>query len=241
MDLGIAGRVALVVAASKGIGRAIAAELVAEGAKVAVASRARERIVAAAPEIGATPVVWDSGDLDAIPGLLSDVAAQLGGPVEILVTNTGGPPPGGPLDASREEWEAAYRTLVLAPLELVRQALPAMRERGWGRVVNVGSTSVLEPIDGLMLSNTHRAGTLAMFKTLSRAAAGDGVTINHVLPGRIATDRLLGMGGTADGVPAGRLGEPEEMAAAAAFLCSERAAYVTGEFIRVDGGLTRSL
>src|SRR3954449_5682996 len=240
MDLGLEGRVALVVAASKGIGRAVAAELVAEGAKVAVASRSRERIEATAAEIRATPFVWDSGDLDAIPELLSDVAAQLGGPVEILVTNTGGPPPGGPLDASREDWEAAYRTLVLAPLELIKAALPAMRERRWGRVVNVGSTSLLEPIDGLMLSNTHRAGTLAMFKTLARDAAADGVTLNHVLPGRIATDRLLGMGGTADGVPAGRLGEPEEMAAAAAFLCSARAAYITGEAIRIDGGLTRS-
>src|SRR3954470_12221864 len=241
MDLGIEGKVALVVAASKGIGRAIAAELVGEGAKVAVASRSQERIEATAAEIGATPFVWDSADLDAIPGLLDDVAAKLGGPVQILVTNTGGPPPGGPLDASREEWEAAYRTLVLAPLELVKAALPAMRSQGWGRIVNVGSTSGLEPIDGLMLSNTHRAGTLAMFKTLSVAVAADGVTVNHVLPGRIATDRLLGMGGTADGVPAGRLGTPEEMAAAAAYLCSDRAGYVTGEFIRIDGGLTRSL
>jgi 3-oxoacyl-[acyl-carrier protein] reductase len=241
MDLGLEGRVALVTAASKGIGRGIAAELVREGAKVAVASRSQERIEAAAADIGATPFVWDSADLDAIPGLLDGVAERLGGPVQILVTNTGGPPPGGPLDASREEWEAAYRTLVLAPFELVKQALPAMQEARWGRVVNVGSTSLLEPIDGLILSNTHRAGTLAMFKTLARAVAADGVTLNHVLPGRIATDRLLGMGGTADGVPAGRLGTPEEMAAAAAYLCSDRAAYVTGEYIRVDGGLTRSL
>jgi 3-oxoacyl-[acyl-carrier protein] reductase len=240
MDLGIQGKVALVSGASKGIGRAIAAELVREGAHVAVASRSRERIEATAQEIGATAFVWDTGDLERAGPLLDDVADRLGTPVQILVTNTGGPPPGGPLDASREQWEAAYRTLVLAPLELVRHALPAMRERGWGRIVNVGSTSVREVIDGLMLSNTHRAGTLAAFKTLSRAVAGDGVTLNHVLPGRIATDRLLDMGGTAEGVPAGRLGTPEEMAAAAVFLCSERASYVTGEAVRVDGGLTRS-
>jgi 3-oxoacyl-[acyl-carrier protein] reductase len=237
MDLGIEGRVALVTAASKGIGKAIAAELVREGAKVAIASRSRERIEATAGEIGATPLVWDSTDLDGAPALLDAV----GGPVEILVTNTGGPPPGGALDASPDEWEAAYRTLVLAPLRLIELALPAMQERKWGRVVNVGSTSVLEPIDGLMLSNAHRAATLAMFKTLARSVAADGVTLNHVLPGRIATDRLLGMGGTADGVPAGRLGTPEEMAAAAAYLCSDRAGYVTGETIRIDGGLTRSL
>ena len=241
MDLGIAGKVALVTAASKGIGRAIAAELVREGAKVAISSRSAERIEATAGEIGATPFVWDSTDLEGIPPLLDDIAGNLEGPVQILVTNTGGPPPGGPLDASREEWEAAYRTLVLAPLELAKAVLPEMQKARWGRIVNVGSTSVLEPIDGLMLSNTHRAGTLAMFKTLARAVAADGVTLNHVLPGRIATDRLLGMGGTADGVPAGRLGEPEEMAAAAAFLVSDRAGYVTGESIRIDGGLTRSL
>ena len=239
MDLGLEGRVALVSGASKGIGRAIAAELVAEGARVAVASRSRERIEGTAAEIGATGFAWDTADLDGAQPLLDAVAERLGGPVEVLVTNTGGPPPGGPLDATREQWEEAYRTLVLAPLELARAALPAMRERGWGRIVNVGSTSVREVIDGLMLSNTHRAGTLAMFKTLSRAAAADGVTLNHVLPGRIATDRLLGMGGTAQGVPAGRLGTPEEMAAAAVFLCSERAGYITGEAVRVDGGLTR--
>jgi 3-oxoacyl-[acyl-carrier protein] reductase len=241
MDLGIEGKVALVVAASKGIGRAIAADLVAEDARVAIASRSRERIEATAAEIGATPFVWDSGDVDGAGPLLDAVAEQLGAPVQILITNTGGPPPGGPLDASREEWEAAYRTLVLAPLELVKHALPAMQERKWGRVVNVGSTTVLEPVEGLMLSNTHRAGTLAMFKTLARAVAADGVTLNHVLPGRIATDRLLDMGGTPDGVPAGRLGTPEEMAAAAAYLCSDRAGYTTGEYIRIDGGLTRSL
>jgi 3-oxoacyl-[acyl-carrier protein] reductase len=237
MDLGLAGRTALVTASSKGIGRAIAAELVKEGATVTIASRSQERVEATAGEIGATGVVWDSTDLDAIPTLLD----RLGTPVDVLVTNTGGPPLGAALGASRDEWEAAYRTLVLAPLELIRHALPPMRERGWGRVVNVGSTSVLEPIDGLMLSNAHRAATLAMFKTIAREVAPDGVTLNHVLPGRIATDRLLGMGGTADGVPAGRLGEPEEMAAAAAFLCSDRAGYITGETIRIDGGLTKSL
>src|SRR6059058_442252 len=144
MELGIAGKVALVSGASKGIGRAIAAELVAEGARVAIASRSRERFEATAAEIGARAFVWDTSDLEAVPALLDDVARELGGPVQILVTNTGGPPPGGPLDASREDWEAAYRSLVLAPLELVEKALPAMREAGWGRVVNLGSSSVRE-------------------------------------------------------------------------------------------------
>jgi 3-oxoacyl-[acyl-carrier protein] reductase len=250
MDLGIEGRVALVSGASKGIGRAIAAELVREGAKVAVASRSQERIEEAARAVGATPFVHDTAELDRAPGLVAEVGEALGGPVEILVTNTGGPPPGPALSFSREEWEAAYRTLVLAPLALIEAALPGMRERGWGRIVNVGSTTNLEPIDGLMLSNVHRTGTLSMFKTIAREVARDGVTLNHVLPGRIATDRLIELaGGSREvveenaqrDVPAGRLGEPADMAAAAAFLCSDRAGYITGSWIAVDGGLLKSL
>jgi 3-oxoacyl-[acyl-carrier protein] reductase len=249
VDLGLAGRVALVSGGSKGIGRAIAAELVAEGAKVAIASRSRERIDATAVEIGATGFVYDTAELDAAAALVAEVAERLGGPVEVLVTNTGGPPPGTALSFTREQWETAYRTLVLAPLALIDAALPAMRERGWGRVVNVGSTSNLEPIDGLMLSNVHRTGTLSMFKTIAREVARDGVTLNHVLPGRIATDRLIELAGSREAVeeaaqrdiPAGRLGEVEDMAAAAVFLCSERARYITGSALPVDGGLLRSL
>ena len=249
MDLGIAGRVALVTGASAGIGRAIAAELEAEGARVAVSSRSRERIEAAAAEIGATPFVFDSADLDAAPTLLSDVANALG-PVDILVCNTGGPPGDpDPLAFTREQWEAAYRTLVLAPMALIEAALPGMRERGFGRVLNVVSTSVREPIANLMLSNAHRASMITAFKTLARAVAADGVTLNSVLPGRIATERIFELGGSreaaeasaAEQVPAGRLGTVEEMAAAAAFLCSARASYVTGETLAVDGGLTRSI
>ena len=151
MDLGLQGRVALVGGASAGLGRAIAAELVAEGATVAVSSRSRERIDEAARAIGATPFVWDSADLDAAPALLDAVTAALG-PVDILVTNTGGPPRDpDPLGFSREAWEAAHRSLVLAPLALVEGVLAGMRERGFGRIVYVGSTSVREPIAGLML------------------------------------------------------------------------------------------
>lgn len=250
MDLGLRDRVALVTAASRGIGRAIAAELVAEGARVAIASRSRERIDAAAAELGATGFVFDSNDLDAAPRLLADVRDALGGDVEVLVTNTGGPPGGDdPLGFPREQWEAAYRELVLGPMALIEAALPAMRAAGWGRVVNVASTSVREPIANLMLSNVHRSATLAAFKTLARAVAGDGVTLNTLLTGRIATERQASIYGSmeaaqrdaASAVPAGRLGTPEEMAAAAAFLCSDRAGYITGEALRVDGGLTRSI
>jgi 3-oxoacyl-[acyl-carrier protein] reductase len=250
MDLGLAGRVALVTAASKGIGRAIAAELAAEGARVAISSRSRERIDATAREIGATPFVHESADLDAAPALLEAVAGELGGPVEILVTNTGGPPIGAdPLAFTREQWEAAYRDLVLAPMALIEAAVPAMRERGWGRIVSVSSTAVREPIEILMLSNSHRAATLAAFKTLARDLAADGITLNSLLPGRIGTERIFGNAGSREAaergaseqVPAGRLGTPEEMAAAAAFLCSDRAAYVTGVALPVDGGLLQSI
>jgi 3-oxoacyl-[acyl-carrier protein] reductase len=249
MDLGIEGRVALVTGASKGIGRGIAAALAAEGARVAMSSRSRERIEAAAVEVGARPYVHDSADLDAAGPLFEAVERDLG-PVEILVTNTGGPPGGAdPLGFDRAQWEAAYRTLVLAPMALVERAVPDMRERGWGRVLNVSSSAVREPIPVLMLSNAHRSGLLAAFKTLARAVAADGVTVNSILPGRIATDRIVQMSGSREAaeaaareeVPAGRLGTVEEFAAAAAFLCSAPASYVTGVALLVDGGLTRSV
>lgn len=248
MDLGISGRVALVCGASKGIGRAIAAELAAEGARVAVSSRSRERIDAAAAEIGAAGFVWDTGDLDAAGGLLEAVESELG-PVEILVCNTGGPPAGADaLGFGRDAWEAAYRSLVLAPMALVERAVPAMRSRGWGRVLNVVSTTAREPAPNLMLSNSHRAAMLAAFKTVAAQAAGDGVTLNSLLPGRIGTGRLAELFGSAAAaeeagraVPAGRLGTVEEMAAAAAFLVSERASYVTGQWLAVDGGAMQSV
>jgi 3-oxoacyl-[acyl-carrier protein] reductase len=248
MDLGLEGRVALVTGASRGIGLGIARELAAEGALVAIASRSAERIEAAASEIGARPYVHDSTDLDAAAGLIQRVEAELG-PLEVLVTNTGGPPAGAPLELSRDAWVAAHRDLVLAPMALIGQAVPAMRERGFGRILNVASSAVREPMAALILSNAHRSAALAAFKTLARELAGEGITLNTLLPGRIATDRLAELYGSlakaeevaADEVPAGRLGSVDEMAAAAAFLCSERAGYLTGVALLVDGGLTRSV
>jgi 3-oxoacyl-[acyl-carrier protein] reductase len=249
MDLGIAGKVALVTGASKGIGFGVARALAGEGAKVAVSSRSRDRIDQAARRIGATGFVHDSADLDQAGALVEQVQGALG-PVEILVANTGGPP-GGPdaLGFSRAQWEAAYRALVLAPMALVQAVLPGMRERGWGRVVNISSSAVREPIPTLVLSNAHRTGLLAAFKTIAGQVAGDGVTLNTVLPGRVATDRMFEMSGgreqaerqAAEQVPAGRLATVEELAAAAAFLCSAPAAYVTGTTLLVDGGLTHGL
>jgi 3-oxoacyl-[acyl-carrier protein] reductase len=247
MDLGLDGRVALVTGGSKGLGRAIAEALAGEGARVAISSRSRERIDAAAAAVGATAFVHDSSDLDAAGSLVDDVERELG-PVDVLVLNTGGPPTSpDSLAHAREAWEQAYRQLVLGPMALVQRALPGMRERGYGRVLNLASSAVVEPIPGLVLSSAHRAAMLTTFKTLAAEVAADGVTLNTLLPGRFGTDRLYElMGGrekaeaTAADIPARRLGNPEELAAAAAFLCSARAAYVTGAALRVDGGLTQS-
>jgi 3-oxoacyl-[acyl-carrier protein] reductase len=236
--------------ASRGIGRGIAEALAREGAKVAMASRSAERIEAASKEIGGetAPFVADTEDLDRLEKLPAEVAEALGSPVDILVANTGGPPFGAALDNSREEWDAAYRSLVLAPQTLIASALPGMRERGWGRIVNVSSASVREPIPHLTLSNAMRMAAVGFFKTLASEVAGDGVTVNTVATGRFATERLADASGSLDAaeeqarldVPAGRLGRPEEYGDLVAFLASERAAYLTGTVIPLDGGMLHS-
>ena len=249
MDLGLQGRVALVTGASKGLGFAIARTLAEEGVKVAITSRDEDRVQAAASQFGATGFAHDSTNLEGIPILVHEIEHFLG-PIDILVTNTGGPP--GDADAlgfTREQWQDAYDALVLSPMAFVEAVIPSMRRRLWGRIVNVSSIAVREPIPNLVLSNAHRAATLASFKTIARQVAADGVTVNTVLPGRISTDRLYELYGsreTADEVaiqeiPARRLGSPEEFAAAAAFLCSAQAGYITGVALAVDGGMMRSI
>jgi 3-oxoacyl-[acyl-carrier protein] reductase len=181
--------------------------------------------------------------------LVAEVTEALG-PIDILVCNTGGPP-GGPdaLGFTRDQWHAAYASLVLGPMALVEAVLPGMRERGFGRVLNVASSGLREPIPNLMLSNAHRISMVNAFKTLAGQVAADGVTLNTVLPGRIDTDRLAELLGSreaavaaaAEEVPIGRLGTVEEFAAVAVLLCSARASYVTGEAVAVDGGLLRSV
>jgi 3-oxoacyl-[acyl-carrier protein] reductase len=249
MDLGIEGRVALVMGASKGIGRGIAQALAREGAQVAIASRSLERLEQAAGEIDGEVVAFegDTDDLDALEKLPAQVAERLGR-VEILVTNTGGPPLGATLDHPNEEWEAAYRSLVLAPRVLIEGVLPGMRERGWGRIVNVASSSVREPIPHLALSNIHRMATVGLFKTLANEVAADGVTVNTVATGRFATDRLAANWGSweemekgaVEGVPAARLGQPDEFGDIVAFIASDRAGFLTGTVIPLDGGMLRS-
>jgi 3-oxoacyl-[acyl-carrier protein] reductase len=235
MELGLAGRVALVTGASRGIGRAIADALLDGGATVARASRS-------------SPYAFDSADLGSVDGLVDVVQADLG-PIDIYIANTGGPPRADdPLGFSVDEWETAHRTLVVAPMLILARIVPGMRERGFGRVVAVSSSAALEPLPGLQLSNVNRPGLLAGFKLLAREHAARGVTFNAVLPGRIATDRLLSGYDSAEAaeqaaaaeVPAGRLGTPAEVAAVAVFLCSEAASYVTGQRLLVDGGLTHS-
>lgn len=216
---------------------------------MAIVSRSREKLDEAAAEIGdaATPFVADASDLDRLAALSGEVAERLG-PVEVLVANAGGPPFGGALDHELSEWESAYRSLVLAPRVLAGAVLPGMRERGWGRIVNVGSISTREPIPGLNLSNSHRMAAVGFLKTLSREVAAEGITVNTIATGRFGTERLADHTGSLEAaeeaakreVPAARLGRPEEYGDLVAFLCSNRAAYITGTVIPIDGGALRS-
>ena len=245
MDLGISGRVALVTGASKGLGRAIAETLIAEGARTAISSSSAERIAQTAGEIGATPFTHDARDAEAAAPLAAAIEAELG-PIEILVTNSGGPPANpDALSFTREQWQAAYETLVLGQIALIEAVLPGMRARGHGRIISISSSVVREPSEVLMLSTAHRSGLLAALKTIARQVAPDGVTVNTLLPGLIATDRTKQLGAESPErvatIPARRLGTPQEFAAAAVFLASAQAAYITGTTLLIDGGASRAI
>ncbi|MDQ7030659.1 MAG: SDR family oxidoreductase [Ardenticatenia bacterium] len=262
MDLGIAEKVALVAAASSGLGKATARRLAQEGARVAICSRHAGRIRQAAEEIaaetGATvlPVVADLTRAEEIQHFVSTATAELGPPL-ILVTNTGGPPAGSPLSFSDEVWWSAFNQVFFSALRLIRLTVPHMEAAGWGRIVNITSISVKQPIDTLVLSNATRAALVALAKTLSTALASKGITVNNVGPGPIATPRIEELMEAAvhqEGIspeeararwaapiPMQRLGRPEELADVIAFLCSERASFITGVTIQVDGGMTKGL
>jgi 3-oxoacyl-[acyl-carrier protein] reductase len=258
MELGLRGRVALVTAASKGMGKACALAFGAEGARVAMCARTESELKAAADEVRSSTraevlaVPTDVTRKQEVEALAQRVTSQWGG-VDVLVANAGGPARGFFEEMSDEQWQQAFELSLLSVVRLVRAVLPGMQARKWGRVLTIQSVSVKQPLPDLLLSNAVRPGTHGMIKTLALRYAKDNITFNTVCPGRILTDRLLG-GLNASGlsreqyiaqlgaeIPIGRVGTPEEFANVVVFLASERASYVTGTAIQVDGGLVRGL
>lgn len=242
MDLGIAGRVALVTGASRGLGFAAAQALAAEGCRVAISARDGDRLAVAASRIGAHPVVADMSDPGG-PAAAVAATEQALGPIGILVANAGGPPTGRFVDVTDADWHVAIEQTLMGTVRLIQAALPGMRERRWGRIVTITSRTVREVIDGLALSNATRAGVAGVVRTLAREVASEGVLINNVMPGSFHTERLREIHGSDEAViargaasPMGRIGRPEEIGSVIAFLASDRASYVTGASILVDGG-----
>jgi 3-oxoacyl-[acyl-carrier protein] reductase len=247
MDLGIAGRRAAVAAASAGLGLGSARALVREGVAVAICGRDASRVDAAVESLRAEPgggsavgLVADMAAAEGATGFVERAAEALGG-VDILVTNAGGPPPGTFASTDLDAYLPALQLNLVSTIAMCKAAVPAMAERGWGRVVAITSITVRQPAPALILSNTARAGATAFLKTLAGEVAGRGVTVNSVQPGLHATDRLVQLhGGDVSGVsaaqPTGTVGDPDDFGAAVAFLCSRQARYVTGTTLLIDGG-----
>ncbi len=262
MDLGLKGKTSIVAAASTGLGRAVAAEMAREGADVAICARTAPRLEQTAKDIGAASgreIFWqalDVTDPTAVKSFVEAVEDRFGH-VDICVTNAGGPPSKQFLDISLEEWRAAVQLTLLSAVYFAREVLPRMQARRWGRLITITSVSVKQPIDGLILSNSLRAAVTGMARTLANEFGQYGITVNNVCPGYTLTDRLEELAekrGRAEEisleevykrmsaeVPLRRLGQPEEFAAMVAFLASERASYINGTTIAVDGGLVKSL
>lgn len=261
MDLGLKGKIALVAASSKGLGRACAQALAQEGAKVTICARdaaalnaARDGIAAATgAEVLAVPA--DMTSAADIARVVAETIARFGG-LQILVTNAGGPPAGYFMEFDDTQWQAAFNLSLMSGVRLIRAALPHMQAAKWGRIINITSFVVKEPLDNLVLSNAIRAAVHGLAKTLSNQVALDGITVNTVMPGYTQTDRIsqLAVATAAKGgksveevladmgkpIPMGRVGQPEEFGALVAFLASERASYITGTTIPVDGGRIRA-
>ncbi|WP_246797597.1 SDR family oxidoreductase [Burkholderia perseverans] len=264
MDLGLNGRTALVMGGGGGLGRAIATALAREGANLVLADldeaalrQSAQAVEAAAPAgVQVQALHWDLAELDAIDARVAAIEARFGG-VDVLVNNTGGPPPTPASGQAAEAWRKYFDMMVLSVIAITDRVLPGMRERRWGRVITSASSGVIAPIPNLGMSNALRASLVGWSKTLAREVARDGITANVVVPGRIATDRIrfldeakarregrpveaVAAESTAS-IPLGRYGEPAEYADAVAFLASARAAYITGSVLRVDGGLIASI
>lgn len=262
MDLGLKGRVAIVAAASKGLGRAVAEELAREGAHVAICARTTATLEATAAHIQTATArevlhqALDVTDSGAVAAFVASVEKRFGR-IDICVTNSGGPPSNLFKNIQPEDWRAAIDQLLMSTVFFARETLPRMQKNKWGRLITITSSAVKQPVEGLLLSNSIRAAVSGLARTLANEYAADGITVNNVCPGFTRTARLDGLAasiskrtgvkpeevfaGWEREIPAGRIGAPEEFAAVVAFLASERASYVNGTSIAVDGGLVRSL
>jgi 3-oxoacyl-[acyl-carrier protein] reductase len=261
MDFGLKGKTALVLGGSKGLGRGVANALAGEGVAVAMLARGKEALDQAVAEITASGgqaigIPADTAEWSTIENAANRARAELG-PIDILLNNSGGPPPTRVIGVAPELWEAHFRSMVLVFFRLTEMLLPDMRQRGWGRILNVASESVIQPIPQIAISNTLRAAVVNWAKTLAGEVARDGITVNTLLPGAFETDRVLQVqratsaqqGITmeefaqraARNIPVGRMGKPVEFGAMAAFLASPLAGYITGSMIRLDGGSVRSI
>lgn len=253
MDFGIEGRKALVLASGKGLGKAVARELSAEGCEVMICSRTVSDLKMVKQEIESETggnVYYTVGDVSEEDGRNSILNAALDqfGTIDILVTNSGGPPAGSFEDHEIQAWESAYKLLLESSVSFIKGVLPGMKKQKWGRIITITSQAVKQPVGGLILSNSVRASLLGLVKTLSNELGTYHITVNNVLPGYTETDRLLELRGDASNwdsftkdVPLGRVAQPEEFAAAVTFLASERAGYITGISLPVDGGWIKGI